>query len=584
VRAEASPLALLAVADGEGTAERRDGEEGPGDEPLDARSEYEERPPHLIARLDDALAAIERAVLGPVNCGLRRAGWAGAEEYVDTGTAGPEREPALVHYLRRPLAGPVTALAALMLVYIVVFGTLTYRQQSNFGTFGFDMGIYDQAIWLMAHFKAPFVTIRGLNYFGNNVDPITVLFIPFYWLGAGPHFLYVSQTLWLAAGAVPIWLLGRDRFHNGWLPMGLSAAYLLYPSTEWINFWQFRPDAMMITPLMFGYWLATKRRWGWFWVATLITLSCKEDAGLAVFALGVVLWLKQRQRAWGLVTAVAGAAWFFICTKLIIPLANGGSEPFYLSLFPGYGNSVFAILGNLVLHPSRWIHQAVDRANLTYYAQLFWPVGMVALLEPAVLLVALPQLFVNVISAEGYTNQIEYYYTSLVLAGIFLATVEACARWGRTESGKRLMVALVFAAALASNVAWSPSPISIKFHDGEWAGPVPQDAAKNEAIRLVPPSASVSATYDMDAHMSHRTLIYEFPDPWLPANWGLPNKPDTADPSKVDWMVLNTEVTGDQTVLYQDLMKSEFKMVFDKDDIIVLHRARPGVPNDHNWP
>ena len=492
--------------------------------------------------------------------------------------------PAWLAYWQRPVAGPATALAVLMAVYVGVFGYLTYRQQSNYGTFGFDMGIFDQAIWLMAHFHTPFVTIRGLNYFGNNVNAITVLFVPFYWLGAGPHFLYASQTVFLAAGAIPIWLLGRDRFGDGWAPLGLAAAYLLYPSTEWINEWQFRPDSMMIAPLMFAYWLATRRRWGWFWVATLVTLSCKEDAGLAVFALGFVLWLRERQRAQGLFTAVAGAAWFLACTRLIIPWANGGGEPFYVSLFPGYGNSMFSILHNLVFHPSRWAHQAVDRANLTYYAQLFWPVAMVALLEPIVLLVGLPQLFINVISAEGYTNQIEYYYTSLVLAGIFLATVEACAHWGRTAGGRRMMVAVVFAAALAGNVAWSPSPISVKFHDGFWAGPVPRDRAINAAIALVPKNAGVSATYDIDDHLSHRVLIYEFPNPWLPANWGLPDRPDRADPNKVTWMVLNTTVTYDQTVLYQDLMKSQFKQVFSDDGILVLHRVKPGVPDDHEWP
>ena len=71
--------------------------------------------------------------------------------------------------------------------YVGVFGSLTWHQQSNFGTFGFDMGIYDQAIWLLSRFKDPFVTVRGLEYFGHHVNPITVLFVPAYCLGAGPH-------------------------------------------------------------------------------------------------------------------------------------------------------------------------------------------------------------------------------------------------------------------------------------------------------------------------------------------------------------------------------------------------------------
>ena len=526
------------------------------------------------------VAGVARGALAQAGRGVARAREA-LWPQAGTGQPGPG---SLESWLARPVAGPASALAAMMLVYVVVFGTLTYRQQSNYGTFGFDMGIYDQAIWLMAHFRGPFVTIRGLNYFGNNVDPITALFVPFYWLGAGPHFLYISQTLFMAAGAVPIWLLGRRRFASAWPPLAISAAYLLYPSTEWINYWQFRPDTMMIAPLMWAYYFASRGRWRWFWAATVFTLLCKEDAGLAVFGLGFVVWLKHRSTRQGLLTATAGVGWFLACTHLIIPWVNGGGQPFYVSLFPGYGNSMLEILKNLVLHPSRWLHAAFTRVNMTYYTQLFWPVGLLALFSPLVMLIGLPQLFVNVISAEGYTNNAQYYYTSVVLAAIFLATVESCARWGRTPAGQRALAGFVFATALASNVAWSPSPISVKFHMGEWAPATPRDAAINKAIALVPPTAAVSATYDIDDHMSHRVLIYEFPNPWIAANWGLSNTYHLPDPSKVDWMVLDTTVLGNKVPLYQKLVSTEFRIVYSQDEIVVARRVKPGRPNDHSWP
>ncbi len=494
------------------------------------------------------------------------------------------REPLYVSYLRLPRAGPVTALVAMMLVYIAVFGTLTYQQQSNYGTYGFDMGIYDQGIWLVAHFHNPFVTIRGLDYFGHHVNIITLLFVPAYWLGAGPHFLYAVETVCLAAGAIPIWLLGRDRLESSWMPLGLSAAYLLYPALEWINQWQFHPDALIITPLMFAYWLATRRRWGWFWVAVAIALSCKEDAGLAVFGLGVCLWLKHRQRAQGLLTAIAGVTWFLICTKVIIPLANGGGAPFYVSNFPGLGSSIFSIIGNFVFHPSRWIHSVTARSRWTYYAQIFWPVAWLALLEPLVLLIAVPQLFVNTISATSDAYNIHFFLTAIVTAGVFLATVEACGKRGRTAAGRRFMVGLVVAAALASNVAWSPSPISVNYHSGFWASPHPQDQAINEAISIVPTNASVSATFNIDDHMTHRVSIYEYPNPWVVTNWGISLR-HPPNPSKVDWLVLDTRATGNQAALYQALIvKREFDVVFNEEGILVLHRVRPGIPNDHDWP
>ena len=493
------------------------------------------------------------------------------------------REPLYVSYLKAPRAGPVTALVAMMAAYIAVFGTLSYQQQSNYGTYGFDMGIYDQGLWLVSHFRNPFVTIRGLDYFGHHVNPITLLFVPAYWLGAGPHFLYAVETVWLAAGAIPIWLLGRDRLRSSWMALGLCAAYLLCPSVEWINQWQFHPDALIIAPLMFAYWLATRQRWGWFWVAVAVALSCKEDAGLAVFALGICLWLRHRERAQGLITAIAGAAWFLVCTKLIIPLANGGGAPFYVANFPELGSSISSIIANFVFHPSRWIKTVFARSRWTYYAQLFWPVALLALLEPLVLLIALPQLLINTLSEKGNSYDIHYMLTAIIVAGIFLATVEACAKRGRTPAGRRFMVGLAVSAALAGNVAWSPSPISVNFHKGYWVQPSPEDQAINDAISIVPKDASVSATFNIDDHMTHRVSIYEYPVPWLVSNWGTGTS-KLPDPSKVDWLVLDTRATGTQTVLYKTLNQKEFSVVFNEEGILVMHRVRPGVPNDHDWP
>jgi uncharacterized membrane protein len=532
-------------------------------------------PAQMMKRLDDALATAESTVLDPVRKvkrGLR------------TIRGEARREPLYVSYLKLPRAGPVTALVAMMVVYIAVFGTLTYQQQSNYGTYGFDMGIYDQGLWLVSHFHNPFVTIRGLDYFGHHVNIITLLFVPAYWLGAGPHFLYAVETVWLAAGAIPIWLLGRDRLESSWMPLGLCAAYLLYPSVEWINQWQFHPDALIITPLMFAYWLATRQRWGWFWVAVAIALSCKEDAGLAVFALGICLWLKHRLRAQGLITAIAGAAWFLICTKLIIPLANGGGAPFYVTNYPDLGSSIFSIIGNFVFHPGRWIKVVVGRSRWTYYAQVFWPVALLALLEPLVLLIAVPQLLVNTLSANSDSYNIHFFLTAIVVAGVFLATVEACGKRGRTAAGRRFMVGLTVAVALASNVAWSPSPISVNFHSGYWVPSHPQDQVINEAISLVPQNAAVSATYNIDDHLTHRVSIFEYPNPWIVTNWGISLR-NPPDPSKVDWLILDTRAIGTQAALYQALIaKKEFSVILNQEGILVLHRVRPGIPNDHDWP
>ncbi len=472
------------------------------------------------------------------------------------------------------LRTPQTVLLGMIAVYVGVFGSLTWSQQSNFGTFGFDMGIYDQGIWLLSRFRInPFDTVRGLPFFAHHVNIITLLFVPAYWLGAGPHFLYLVETLAMAAGAVPLWLLARDRLRDGWLALCPAGAYLLFPSLEWINWWHFHPDALIITPLIWAYWLADQRRWRWFAVAVGLALLCKEDAALAVFMLGLVIAWKQR-RPWALVTAGAGAAWWFFATKVIIPVANGGGQVFYENLFPGFGTSIFSVIATIIRHPSRFTHLAFQKERITYYTQLLAPVALLPIGALPVLAIAGPQVLVNVISAHGYTHDIQYHYSSIVIAGIFLATVEALGLPRRTPSARRFLCGVLMATSLAGNVAWSPSPISVKYRTGIWARPQATNVAKNAAVAAVPRGAATSATYYFVPHLTHRTLIYEWPNPWIVTNWGV-NGERPPDPTKVQWLVLDKSVNGSAEPLYDKLVSYQFQVVFEAGSIVVAHRVHP---------
>jgi uncharacterized membrane protein len=471
---------------------------------------------------------------------------------------------------------PGVAVAALIAVYVGTFGTLTLAQQANFGTFGYDMGLYDQGIWLLSRFKDPFVTIRGLHYFEHHVNLITVLFVPAYWLGAGPSFLYLVETVWMALGAVPLFLLARDRLRSGWLAVAVAGCFLLYPSLEWINWWHFHPDALIITPLLFAWWLATRGRWGWYAVAVGVALACKEDAALAVLMLGLVLAVLGERRT-GLLTAAAGAGWFLLATKVVIPAAGGGDGPFYQELFPGFGDSLGEIVWTMVVHPSRLLSLATQHDRLTYYWKVLAPVAFFPLAAPLVLLISLPQAVINVTSGHALTHDFHYHYTSVVLAGVFLATVEGMAWAARSQTARRVAVAVLVATSVVTNVAWSPSPIGRDYNNGIWARAEPRHATARAALRLVPPDAGVSASYNLIPHLTHRVYAYEFPNPWRVTNWGAHGE-NPPDPDTVDYLVIDERLLGDRQPLYDRLVGpyGPFRKVFNSDGIVVATRRPEG--------
>jgi uncharacterized membrane protein len=515
-------------------------------------------------------------------------------------------------------------LAGMVGLYIAVFGFLSWRSQSQYFTTGFDIGIHDQAIWLAAHGHSTFDTVRGLGYFGENVNLISMVLVPFYWLGAGPHFLIVVNTLGLGLGAIPLWLIARDRLESPLLALIPAACYLLYPTTGYLNWWGFHPDTLAITPLFFAWWFALRGRWAWYALCVVVAMSCKEDMALSVLAMGLVLafWsgfrrnadantdvvsrtlhrhaarstpgrLAQRRgedggagrlaralstsdgrRQAGLVSAVVAVAWFEICTKVILPMNNFGLPPFYSNYFWSLGRTPPQVIGNTVLHPSRVAKLATLPTRKTYYVQMFAPVGFLIVLALPALLVGLPQFGINVVDQGELGATITSQYSTLVTVGVFLATVEALSFIHRRAPALlwAACVLLIFSTA-ASTVAWGITPIGVRFHTW-WPARNRRGVEIAAALELLPSSAGVAVTYNLTPQVTHRVFAYEFPNPWINVNWLSTRVAER--PATVSWIVVETDLLNTPSQqLFNQLTgpKGNFRVVYASNGIVAARRG-----------
>lgn len=92
-----------------------------------------------------------------------------------------------------------------------------------------------------------------------------------------------------------------------------------------------------------------------------------------------------------------------------------------------------------------------------------------------------------------------------------------------------------------SNVAWSPSPISP--NDIVWAQPTDRHPAMRTALTLVPDDVSVTASYSLLPHLSHREQIYDWPNPVHRGVLGQRRRV-RCDPSTIDCLVLDLQTVG----------------------------------------
>jgi uncharacterized membrane protein len=474
--------------------------------------------------------------------------------------------------------------AAGALLFALVFGKLGVQHQRNFGTWSYDMGIYDQGFWLVSRGGQSFMTVRGMEFWGHHLNLIVVAFVPFYWMGAGPSFLYVAQAVGLALAAFPIYLIARDRFAKPWMGLLFAVVYLMYAPIQWISWANFHPEALVITPLLYAWWFAGHRRWRAMFVALLIALSIREDTALVVIMLGVILAVMyrpgkgdHRDRMMALATFGLGIVWYAIATRIVIPHFNQGKQPFYIQYFySNYGNDVPEIVSTILRHPNRVISDATQPDRLRFYRDLALPLGGLPLLAPLSLLMALPQMLASVIGLSPYARSIHYQYTAMMIAPLLIAAIEGGRVLFRFKIMHVLLPIWMLGCAYMTNVAWSPSPIGDSYN--VWAQPSPRHAAMREALKLVPANASVSATYTLLPHLSHRTQIYDWPNPWVPSYWGNDDGYRLPDPATIQYIVLDrTQVGEAQQALVAGFIAPDgpYEVLFDQDNVLVARR-KPG--------
>ena len=442
---------------------------------------------------------------------------------------------------------PEVVLGIAIVLWALTFSILVYLKHDRFASVDFDMGIHDQSIWLLAHFRG-FMTVRGLQVFGHHATPGYFLFVPFYWLGGGPHLLNITQVCVAALGAVPVFLLARFRTGNAWVGTMLGIAFLLHPALQFFMSELFHPEVIAITPLLCAYYCSVRKRWGWFACFAILAVCWKEDVALAVAILGLLIALRGDRRI-GLITAGAALAWFFVWIAALFPLLNDGKIQ-NEGLYADVGGSPGGVIRTAFSHPSRIGSRLASHDSADYAWKLLAPFGLVSLAAPLLLLLGAPQAFLNLITNVPWTKTITFHYAALPFAAVTIAAVEGVAFLARRikwRDAAGVIAAVVLACSFVATAAWGPSPIGDKYRDGEWAlNAPPSSRAQRAAVAKIPDGTVVSATYNLVPHLAHRAEIYSLPNPWESKNFGIDGEPRRSG-KRVEWIAVDRNVLDKET-------------------------------------
>jgi uncharacterized membrane protein len=477
------------------------------------------------------------------------------------------------------LSGGTLGLIALGLVvaaFVGIFVAQTWALHRHFGTYGFDVGIYDQGTWLLSRLRVPFVTVRGLNLFGEHASYILVLVAPLYRLWADPRLLLLLQALALALPAWVVYRLGAKHLGNPAAGLAVAVAYLAFPGMQWALTWQFHPETLAAAFLALAALAADGRRHRLMALWLALALLCREDVGLVAAGFGGLLMLTG-QRVVGRRVLIAGLVWWVLATFLFIPWANGRQTNLFELNYGVTGVGPIALLRALPSMAGRALATALSNQGIGYLLLVLVAFLGLPLLAPKTLLPVAPAVFLNLAAIPPEQHQIRYQYLATAAPFLGIATVAGL----KVVASRRrallapLLVALVV-VALVVDQRFGPAPWS---HDRIVATASPGDQARRQALAMIPPDAAVSAQFNLVAQLSHRVEIFEFPNPFRTANWGLSGDVHPAgDLQEVRYVVVDRGLLDDdQQTLLRDLQASpDWATRLDADNVVLLERRGSG--------
>lgn len=400
--------------------------------------------------------------------------------------------------------------------YAFFMSLLSVSRHNVFDTHAFDLGIFTQGLSTILQHGFPISTQHGpqvVNHFGVHFAPIFYLLAPIYLPFDDARTLLVIQSLVLAAGVIPVYLLAREKLASGLLAVAVGACYLLYPALQGVNTFDFHEIALATPLLLFSIYFLESGRDRLFALFLALALLTKEEVALTGIALGLYAVLVKHRPVVGWLAALGSAIYFLVVTLWIMPALGGGPNVVRFEGVVAEGWSGFTgVLITLVTNPFYTFSYALlDPDKLLFLVLLLLPVLFTPLLAVDGWIVALPGLATLLLSSYEPQYQLGTQYPAIVVPAIFLLTVLGLARFLRGNRHPALASSLAMALLVSS--------LAMNYTFGWLLGkqftgfprPTQRDQVVASFLRDIPAQASVSTLSDYVPHLANREAIYLFP-------------------------------------------------------------------------
>lgn len=384
---------------------------------------------------------------------------------------------------------------AWVLGYTAILTTLAVLRSQLWLATGFDLGVYEQGLWLLLHHGISAVsTYTGHPILSLDGSWMLLPLAPLYAVG-GSGLLLALQSLALGLGY--LYLAGIARAMGVPHRMGhrVGLVYLLSPAILGANLFDFHPTTLVVPILLAVIFYALLDRPVAMSLATLACFTVQWTITPILVLLGVALVLLQRYRP-GILLLVIALVGAYIDRALLLPLTLGTSA----------GDLPRAIGAHLLHHPPLLL-PALSHARGWEY--LIWMLGpTIALLWTGrinrLILLVLPGLLIvgaNLVATSPAATSPMSASSLIGVPFLLVAALSAYAH-GPADRGARDLAPVWLAGILF---------IAFLIHQGALAARAYPSNAKalSAAIVQIPAQSPVIAQNFTAPPLSNRASIWE---------------------------------------------------------------------------
>ncbi|MDQ3239512.1 MAG: DUF2079 domain-containing protein [bacterium] len=383
------------------------------------------------------------------------------------------------------------------LLITALYILLSLLRHRSFHTYAYDLGIYDQTVWLYSRFIYPFVTIEYKFALLNHFSPSLALLAPIYWVWSDPQALLVTQAILIGASSIPFIKLSKKLLLPTYLISTLTLIYVAFYGYQYsVNY--------DVHSLVFGTTLIP-----WFILALenkktksaimlyLIIICMKESFPVMMFSIGVVYFLRKQKKL-GLILIITSLLYLAILMKALIPWMQSLSNEIY-RFSPSNQSSLISYITNIANTPQK---QQVWTVSILWFA-------LIPFLAPSITIAAFGDVAFYFIFGNNHpeTHNLFYHYRSSLAPLLIWSTIYGCINVKKflKISYQIQSIILLFTFTFLQLSLQLPlnSLLQSKWYEN------PQYIQDNNAIiKKVPKNAAITAQNSLVPRLSQRKEIH----------------------------------------------------------------------------